>query len=438
MTKIKQYPSYKDTGIEWIGKIPEEWDLKMIKHLLNERNEKNNPIKSRERLSLSIDKGVTLYSEKTTNLDRFKEDFTQYKLAYKGDLVLNSMNMIVGAVGVSKYFGCVSPVYYVYYDNDDENTITNFCEYFLKIPTVKQHLKSLGKGIMSIEKENNRINTCRLKISRDDLKNMYLPQPNLKIQKNIVNFLDNSILSLNKKIEKNKKLIELLKEKRASLINQTVTKGLNPNTPMKESGIEWIGKIPEHWKISKMKYYCDISMGQSPDSKYYTDDENYTIFIQGNADLHEGKVIPRIYTKQITKKANINDLLLTVRAPCGDVAISKYPLCIGRGVSAISNANNRKFLFYYLINLRNNNIWELVSNGSTFESINYEDITNMTLIEPSAEEQEQITKYLDNQTQKIDKTIEKIERNIELLEEYKESLIHHLVTGKIDVRSVEI
>ena len=203
---------------------------------------------------------------------------------------------------------------------------------------------------------------------------------------------------------------------------------------MKDSGIKWIGKIPKHWKISKIKYFCDISMGQSPDSKYYTDDENYTIFIQGNADLKEGKVIPRIYTKEITKKANVNDLLLTVRAPYGEVAISQYSICIGRGVSAISNAKNRKFLFYYLINLKNYKIWELVSNGSTFESINYDDIINMILIEPPLEEQIKITNYLDNQTSLIDSTIKKIERNIELLEEYKESLIYHIVTGKIDVR----
>ena len=99
-----------ETNFAWMGKIPSHWELKPFKYVLNERNEKNNPIKSTERLSLSIDKGITLYAEKTTNLDRFKDDFTAYKLANKGDLVMNSMNMIVGASGVSDYFGCVSPV----------------------------------------------------------------------------------------------------------------------------------------------------------------------------------------------------------------------------------------------------------------------------------------------------------------------------------------
>lgn len=104
----------KDSGVEWIGMVPKEWTLLPFRRVLKERNEKNTPIKSTERLSLSIELGVTLYSEKTTNLDRFKDDFEQYKLAYKGDLVMNSMNMIVGATGVSEYFGCVSPVYYTF------------------------------------------------------------------------------------------------------------------------------------------------------------------------------------------------------------------------------------------------------------------------------------------------------------------------------------
>ena len=107
------------SSIDWIGDIPEGWIELPLKSILQRRSEKNNPVKTKERLSLSIDKGVTLYAEKTTNLDRFKDDFTQYQLAYPNDIVLNSMNMIVGAVGLSDYYGCVSPVYYVVYSKSD-------------------------------------------------------------------------------------------------------------------------------------------------------------------------------------------------------------------------------------------------------------------------------------------------------------------------------
>src|SRR3989339_2162367 len=112
MKKYMQYAKNKDCDLIWLDKIPEHWEILSFRNILVERNERNSPIKSKERLSLSINKGVTLYADKTTNLDRFKDDFTKYKLAHEDDLVLNSMNMIVGAVGVSNYFGCVSPIYY--------------------------------------------------------------------------------------------------------------------------------------------------------------------------------------------------------------------------------------------------------------------------------------------------------------------------------------
>lgn len=120
---------YKESGTEWLGKIPSHWQYLSFKNVLKERNEKNFPVKTAERLSLSIDKGVTLYSDKTTNLDRFKDDVSQYKLAHEGDFVLNSMNMIVGAVGISHYFGCVSPAYYTYYDNEEDHITAKYCDY---------------------------------------------------------------------------------------------------------------------------------------------------------------------------------------------------------------------------------------------------------------------------------------------------------------------
>lgn len=215
--------SMKYSGIEWIGNIPSHWELKKFRNVLKERNKKNNPIKSKERLSLSIDKGVTLYAEKTTNLDRFKEDFTQYKLAYEGDLVLNSMNMIVGAVGVSNYFGCVSPVYYTYYDDTIENITTIYYDYLFKTKTIKKFLRSLGNGIMSIDRGDDKINTCRLKISRDDLRNMYMPYPPLIEQKEINTYLNKESEKIVKTISVVAKHIELLEEYKNSLIYHIVT-----------------------------------------------------------------------------------------------------------------------------------------------------------------------------------------------------------------------
>lgn len=213
----------KDSGVEWIGEVPEEWNLCPFRHLLKERSEKNNPIKSEERLSLSIELGVTLYSEKTTNLDRFKDDFTQYKLAHEGDLVMNSMNMIVGASGVSKYFGCVSPVYYTYYDELEDHVTTKFCEYIFRCKTMLRVLYSLGKGIYAIERGDDKVNTCRLKVSKEDLKSIMIPCPSENEQRIIVKYLSTKCTEIDNLIADKQTLLQELDTYKKSLIYECVT-----------------------------------------------------------------------------------------------------------------------------------------------------------------------------------------------------------------------
>ena len=212
-----------ETNFAWMGKIPSHWELKPFKYVLNERNEKNNPIKSTERLSLSIDKGITLYAEKTTNLDRFKDDFTAYKLAYKGDLVMNSMNMIVGASGVSDYFGCVSPVYYTYFDNEPDHITAKYCEYLFRSRMLMRVLRSLGRGIHHIDRGDDRVNTCRLKVSRDDLRTLVLPVPPICEQRDIVSFLDKRTAEIDSLIAEKQSLIADLEAYKKSLIYEVVT-----------------------------------------------------------------------------------------------------------------------------------------------------------------------------------------------------------------------
>lgn len=220
---IRPNREMKDSGIEWIGEIPTEWRLLPFRHVLNERNEKNDPIISEERLSLSIELGVTLYADKTTNLDRFKDDFTQYKLAHKGDLVMNSMNMIVGATGVSKWFGCVSPVYYTFYDNDSEHTTAKFCEYIFRSKTMLRVLHSYGKGIYAIDRGDDKINTCRLKVSKEDLKSIKTPVPDVSEQKEIVAYLDQKSSEIDTLIAKKEQIAAELESYKKSLIYEYVT-----------------------------------------------------------------------------------------------------------------------------------------------------------------------------------------------------------------------
>ena len=219
------YPNrpMKDSGIEWLGNIPIEWDLIPFRHILCERNEKNSPIKTKERLSLSIDLGVTLYAEKTTNLDRFKDDFEQYKIAHVGDLVMNSMNMIVGATGVSNYYGCVSPAYYTFFDATKDHITSKYCEYIFRSKTMLRVLYSIGKGIYAIVRGDDRVNTCRLKVSREDLRSLILPFPSINEQREIVQFLNEKTAEIDQLIVKKESLIEELEAYKKSLIYEYVT-----------------------------------------------------------------------------------------------------------------------------------------------------------------------------------------------------------------------
>lgn len=213
----------KDSGVEWIGKMPVHWRLIPFRYVLQERNERNTSVISKERLSLSIDLGVTLYADKTTNLDRFKEDFSQYKLAYAGDLVMNSMNMIVGASGVSSWFGCVSPAYYTFYDTIEDHVTAKFCEYIFRNKAMLRVLHSLGKEIYSIERGDDRVNTCRLKVSKDDLKKILIPIPPIEEQRKIVRYLKTKCTMLDTLVDEKQALIADLESYKKSLIFEVVT-----------------------------------------------------------------------------------------------------------------------------------------------------------------------------------------------------------------------
>ena len=211
----------KDSGVEWIGEIPIHWEMKAVKYVLQRRNQKNDPIISEERLSLSIGVGITKYAEKTTNLDRFKDDFTQYQLAYPDDIVLNSMNMIVGAVGKSNYMGCVSPVYYVMIPkNSVEST---YYSYILNTPKIRDVYHSLGKGIYAIERGEGRVNTCRLKVSFSDFGRIEIPVPPIKEQQRINDYITTKCAEIDELIAIKQQKIKALKEYKKSVIFEYVT-----------------------------------------------------------------------------------------------------------------------------------------------------------------------------------------------------------------------
>lgn len=433
----------KDSGVEWIGKMPKHWSCVPMKFMLNERNQKNDPVVTSERLSLSIDIGVTLYAEKKTNLDRFKEDVSQYKVAHAGDLVLNSMNMIVGAVGIAPLTGCVSPAYYVFYDTDDSHTVTKFCNYIFKNKRLRGCLFSLGQGIMAIDRGDGRVNTCRLKVSREDLGRIMLPCPAIEEQRKIISFLDKKCAVIDDIIAEAKASIEEYKAWKASVIFEAVTKGLNPDAKMKDSGVEWIGLIPSHWDVKRLKYVAvSLSKGNGITKDETAEDgdtpcvrygEIYTKYNQSFTECQT-----RTYKDIITspKYFTYGDILITCTGELVEeigksVAYLGSEKCLAGGdIIVLKHTQNASFLNYalncnYAQSQKSCNKAKLkVVHISAF------DIGNIWLVLPPLSEQATIAAYLDEKCAGIDGIIAEKESLISELETYKKSLIFETVTGK--------
>ncbi|MFN3365927.1 MAG: restriction endonuclease subunit S [Exiguobacterium mexicanum] len=272
-------------------------------------------------------------------------------------------------------------------------------------------------------------------IRRPMLSEFPIAFPSLVSQEKIIRFLDVKEAQINSLIESKEKYFSLLEQQRQSIITEAVTKGLNPNVKMKDSGVEWIGEIPEHFEKTLIKYISDINMGQSPSSEDVNVLGDGLPFLQGNAEFGEFYPTPKLFSTSINKQSKLNDILLSVRAPVGAMNISNQIFGIGRGLCSITPKIEMKFLWYWLIGY--NEYLKSFSTGSTFEAISIDDIKNFVICVPEKNEQLEIVCFLDYKIGQIDNVKKQLKLQIQKLKEYRQSLIYEAVTGKIDVREME-
>ena len=222
MKSLKPYPAYKDSGVPWLGEVPAHWEATPLGRVLIQRKEKNNPIKTTDILSLSLKTGVIPYTEKEAGGNKAKEDLSAYMLAYPGDIVVNSMNVVVGSVGLSKYFGAVSPVYYMLRPRYEKDLVEYFDRIFQNV-SFQRSLFGIGNGIMFIEsKSSGKLNTIRLRIPMAKLKKAILPWPPAAEQASIVRFLDHADRRIQRYIRAKQKLMALLGEQRKNATQEAI------------------------------------------------------------------------------------------------------------------------------------------------------------------------------------------------------------------------
>lgn len=433
----------KYSRVQWIGEIPEGWSIKPIKQILQERKEINNPVKTDFILSLTMDKGVIPYNEKIGGGNKAKEDLSAYKLAYPKDIVLNSMNVIAGSVGLSKYFGCVSPVYYMLYPRSLENKVEYF-NYIFQSSIFQKSLMGLGNGIMMKESSTGNLNTIRMRIPMSKLNTVEIPIPSEMEQEKIANYLDKKISEIDNAISKTKESVEEYKKYKQSLITETVTKGLNKDVEMKDSRIDWIGKIPKCWSIKPLRYLGDLQNGISKGGEFfgqgypfvsYSDVyKNLTIpsnipgKIESNEDerkrysVEEGDVFFTRTSETIEEIGFTSVCLETVN----DATFAGF-LIRCRVNNKILNKNYSKYYFRSTIH-RSFFVKEM--NLVTRASLSQELLKKLPVLIPTLKEQREIADYLDKKCLEIDNLISKKEQLTKELEDYKKSLIYETVTGK--------
>jgi len=412
--------------------LPTDWEAKKIKYVFEERKEVNNPVKTDVLVSLTHDRGVILHSDKGDIGNKEKDDLTKYKIVHPGDIVVNSMNVIIGSSGLSQYYGLVSPVYYML-TKVDPLFDNKFFHYLFRSIVFQKSLIGVGNGILE----------HRMRVPMDKLGSHRIPLPSSKEQKLISRYLDKKTEQIDLLVEKIQKKIELLKKQRISLINQCVTKGLDPNVEMKDSGVEWIGEIPSHWEITKLKYSGKVIIGLSFDKEDVVDPDTGTLVLR-SSNVQGGKVVfdDNLWVKTVVPEklhTKIGDILICTRNGSRNLIgknclLGDESLGMTWGVFMTVFRSNVPNFFHWILNSQVFKSQSGLYLTSTINQLTVSTLENLTFpfIEDPVE-QKSIIDFLDETTSQIDQSIGNENKRITLLKEYRQSLISSVVTGKVRV-----
>ena len=395
----------KNSGIEWIGEIPDSWGLERLQWHLTEVKEQNSPIKTTQVLSLTNKLGVIPYEQKGEQGNKSKENYEEYKIAYPQTIVANSMNILIGSVGICNYLGCVSPVYYVFKPMSEDNI--DFLNYIFQLTEFQKELRKYASGILEI----------RLRLSATDILRRVVAFPSKNEQSRIVSYLSQKLAEVDKLIEVQQAQIEKLKEYKQSVITEAVTKGLDPTAPMKDSGVYNIGFVPKEWSIRKLKTLVSICNGK----EVVVDEGNIPVYGSGGVFKYTDRPLFEGVSLLYGRKGSIDKPLL-VDGAFWTVDTMFY-------TSKISGIMS-KYLYYCSVSLID---FPFYKSGSVLPSMTQTELGNAWITCPSMEQQSEIVDYLDDKCAKIDKLIALKQSKIEKLQEYKKSLIYEYVTGKKEV-----
>lgn len=407
----------KYSGIEWIGEIPEDWDVRRVKNCFylskQKANQKNPTI-----LRLARD-GIQI-RDISNNEGQLAANYEDYNPVLPGDLLLNPMDLYSGAnCNVSEISGVISPAYANLRANLKLNA--KYFDYYFKIQYWTMAMFAHGKGVSY---DN------RWTINNDTLLAYEIPFPQYKSQTEIVKFLNQKLDGLNNIIANQNAQIEKLKEYKQSVITEAVTKGLVPTASMKDSGIDWIGEIPSNWKIEKIKFNACCRNEK-------VDGLNLKYIALENIESFSGKLIETENNYEISE-ANVakqNDVLFGKLRPylAKIYAVTEDVYVSSEFAVFCAEKILYSYLKYYMLSYGFLDIVNASTYGIKMPRANVDFIKNLYIPVFNVQEQQQIVEYLDKKCAEIDELISIKQQKIEKLQEYKKSLIYEYVTGKKEV-----
>ena len=438
---LTRYPVYKDSGVAWLGEVPEHWDVLPCRSFVEEQTAKNDDGSNEDYLSLMANVGIIPYAEKGDVGNKKPEDLTKCKLVSKGDFVINSMNYGIGSYGLSALDGICSPVYIILRPRLDKIE-SRYAFRIFENRAFQTFAQSFGNGILE----------HRAAINWDILKSIGVGIPPKEEQIAILNFLDRETGKIDTLIAEQQRLEELLVEKRLAVISHAVTKGLNPNAPMKDSGIEWLGAVPEHWEVKPFRRVIKkIEQGWSPNA---VNDPcelggwgvlKLSAIKQGDFFAGENKMLFAETDPDLSIEVEVGDLLITrantpkyVGDACVVTNLNGYRLMLSDLIYRIhlNSSHDANYFCKLLISRYARSQIEADARGSsmTMAKISQGHINAWIIPVPPFEEQRQIASFLSCEIANLNSLTAEANRAIALLQERRSALISAAVTGKIDVR----